>query len=187
MKKRRPSEKGHLFAVGKRIEEIGGHKGRNRLGEIFSIIDGRRGKTLELILLNPHDLSPVTKGQLGTYKRFKLPETRCRKLDEGKFSKKRTFRIGDIVRKSYGTYIRYGVIVNFVHPDGLLSNSHLEGYNGLDFLECIEISTKPGLERRHDSEGNPKRFTTSSHNCKICKVKPMDKEGGLRLDKSELK
>ena len=186
MRRRRPNDREHPFAVGKRVEEIGGPQGRNRLGEIFSIIDGRRGKTFELILLNPHDLRPVTRGQLGTYKRFKLPETRCKRLDEKKFSAKRTFMIGDVIRKSYGTFVRYGVIVNFVHPDGLLSSSHLEGYNGLDFLECIKITTRPGLERLRDSEGNPKRFTTSSQNCKICKVKPMDKEGGLRLDKSEL-
>ena len=62
MKSRRPNDREHPFAVGKRVEEIGGPQGRNRLGEIFSIIDGRRGKTFELILLNPHDLRPVTRG-----------------------------------------------------------------------------------------------------------------------------
>ena len=186
MKLKRPNKKENSLGIGNRVEEVGGRQGRNRLGEIFSVIDGSRGKSFELILLNPRDLCPVTRGNLGAYKRFKLPEKRCKRLNEKKFSKKRTFQIGDIVRKSYGTFVRYGIIVNFVHPDGLLSNSHLEGYNGLDFLECIGISTRPGLERLRDSEGNPKRFTTSSHNCKICKVKSMDKEGGLRLDKSEL-
>ncbi len=41
MKKRLPSEKGHSFAVGKRIEEIGGHKGRNRLGQTLQP-DGKK-------------------------------------------------------------------------------------------------------------------------------------------------
>jgi hypothetical protein len=71
--------------------------------------------------------------------------------------------------------------VNFVHPDGLLSNSHFEGYNGRDLLECIEISPRPGLQRLRDSKGNLKRFTITSSNCRICDVKPMDKKGGMRL------
>ena len=49
-------------------------------------------------------------------------------------------------------------------------------------LECVEVSRRPGLQRIRDSEGNLKRFTTSSRNCQICKLKPMDKKGGLRLD-----
>ena len=186
MKSRRVKGKDTPLGIGSKVEEFGGRGGRNRLGEIFGIIDGRRGKSFDLILLNPHDLCPVTKGALGTYRRFKLPEQRCKQLDEDKFSKKRTFKIGDVIRKSYGTFVRYGIIVNFVHPDGLLSTSHLNGYNGLDHLECVQISIRPGLERLVDKEGHPKRFTTSSHNCRTCKVKPMDKEGGLRLAKAEL-
>ena len=186
MKSRRGKEKEEPLGIGSKVEEIGGRDGRNRLGEVFAIIDGRRGKSFDLILLNPHDLHPVTRGELGTYKRFKLSEHRCKQLDEEKFSGKRTFKIGDIIRKTYGTFVRYGIIVNFVHPDGLLSTSHLYGYNGMDFLECVQISTRPGLERLMNKEGHLKRFTTSSNNCKICKVKPMDKEGGLRLAKAEL-
>ena len=182
MKRPKRKELNTPLGVGSRIEEIGGSQNRHRLGEICSILDGRRGRAFELIMLNPHDLSPVTRGDLGSYKRFKLQENRCMRLDEEKYAGKRTFRIGDVIRKSYHTFARYGIIVNFVHPDGILSSSHLNGYNGWDFLECVEISRRQGLQRIRDSEGNLKRFTTSSHNCTICKIKPMDKKGGLRLD-----
>lgn len=173
-----------LLAMGSRIEERGDLQECCRLGEICGIVDGRRGKLFELITLNPHDLSPVTMGTGGTYKRFKLHEDRCKPLDEKKYLGQPTFRIGDVICKSYGTYSRYSIIVNFVHPDGLMSNSHHDGYNGRDLLECIEISPRPGLARLRDSQGNLKRFTMTSDNCKICKVKPMDGKGGMRLKKS---
>ncbi len=182
MKRPNRNEPNAPLAVGSRIEEIGCSQNRHRLGEICGILDDRRGRAFELILLNPHDLSPVIRGDLGSYKRFKLQENRCIRLDEEKYAGKRTFRIGDVIRKSYDTFVRYGIIVNFVHPDGILSSSHLKGYNGRDLLECVEVSRRPGLQRIRDKDGNLKRFTTSSYNCQICKLKPMDKKGGLRLD-----
>ena len=177
-------KKKRSFVVGSRVEEKEGHNDRNRLGEICGIIDGRRGKVFELIMLNPHNLTPVIVGKLGAYRRFKLHEDRCKPLNEKKYLGKRTFRIGDVVRKSYGDFSRYSIIVNFVHPDGLMSNSHHDGYNGRDLLECIEISPRPGLQRLRDNEGKLKRFTMTSNNCKICKIKPMDNKGGMRLKNS---
>ena len=43
-----------------------------------------------------------------------------------------------------GGSFRYGRIVCFVHPDGLYSTSHEEGYNGKDLLECVEIEKSQG-------------------------------------------
>lgn len=80
MKSRHVKGKDTPLGIGSKVEEFGGRGGRNHLGEIFGIIDGRRGKSFDLILLNPHDLCPVTKGALGTYRRFKLPEQRASNL-----------------------------------------------------------------------------------------------------------
>ena len=57
-----------------------------------------------------------------------------------------------------GTRVKYGRIVCFVHPDGLYSKSHEEGYNGKDLLECVEIDKKPGLLQIIDQMANPKDF-----------------------------
>ena len=102
-------------------------------------------------------------------------------MNKSKFEKKRSFRLGDVICKVYLYHLRYGRIVNFLHPDGLLTSSHEHGYNGKDLLECIEISPRSGLARKTDAEGNAKRFITGPEHCKICKVLPMDKKGGVRI------
>jgi hypothetical protein len=104
-------------------------------------------------------------------------------LEQIKVRKKRSFRIGDVICKVYVDHLRYGRIVNFLHPDGLLTSSHEHGYNGKDLLECIEISPRSGLARKTDAEGNAKRFIIGPEHCKICKVLPMDKKGGVRIAK----
>ena len=58
----------------------------------------------------------------------------------------------------------------FIPPDGLYSTSHEQGYNGKDLLECVEISPKPGLAQLMQSDGEPKRFTVQSKDCKIMDV-----------------
>ena len=173
------------LSVGDRVEEKRPINGRVRLGEIILVREGRR-RSFELIQLNPHDLEPIRRGDFAQYKRFKLNEDRCRRLNARKFSTCRTFKIGDIVRKSYHDHVRYGRIVNFVHPEGLLTTSHENGYNGKDLLECIEISGKPGLSRKRDTTGDLKRFVTGPERCQICKIVPMDKKGGVRIEKSKI-
>ncbi len=167
--------------IGDRVEEYPPNGGRSRIGEIILTQEGRK-RSFELIQLSPHDLEPIRKGPLQQYKRFRLSEERCRRLDESKYAEQRTFRIGDVVRKQYQDHVRYGLIVNFVHPDGLLSTSHENGYNGKDFLECVEISGKPGLFRKRDVTGDLKRFVTGPEHCQICNIIPMDKKGGTRLE-----
>jgi len=89
----------------------------------------------------------------------------------------------NLFRKTYLAHVRYGRIINFLHPDGLLPTSHENGYNGKDLLECVEITGKPGLFRKRDPDGNVKRFVTGPERCKICKVRAMDKKGGLRIER----
>ena len=170
------------LSVGDRVEEITPVNGKVRVGEIILVRDGRR-RSFELIQLNPHDLEPIRRGDFAQYKRFRLTEECCRRLNEAKYANRRTFSIGDVIRKTYLDHVRYGRIINFLHPDGLLPTSHENGYNGKDLLECVEITGKPGLFRKRDPDGNVKRFVTGPERCKICKVRAMDKKGGLRIER----
>ena len=68
--------------------------------------------------------------------------------------------------KEVGAF-RYGRIVCFVHPDGLYSSSHEEGYNGKDLLECVEIEKKPGLLQKMTQMGNQNVFR---HKARIAKL-----------------
>jgi len=181
----RKSRKETPLSIGDRVEEKSPASGKVRLGEIILVREGRQ-RSFELIQLNPHDLEPIRRGDFSHYKRFRLNEDRCKRLNKRKFSSRRTFKIGDIVRKSYHDHVRYGRIVNFVHPEGLLTTSHENGYNGKDLLECIEISGKPGLSRKRDTTGDLKRFVTGPERCQICKIVPMDKKGGVRIEKSKI-
>ena len=91
--------------------------------------------------------------------------------------KKKTFENGVVIRHKRGTTIRYGRIVCFVHPDGLYSTSHEEGYNGKDLLECVEITSKPGLLQVMQPDGEPKRFQAQGKDCKIMNVITVDSKG----------
>ena len=68
-------------------------------------------------------------------------------------------------------------MTSFIHPDGLYSESFEKGYNGKDFLECIEVFPKQGLPRRKDSNNKPFTFLATGERSKVCVVIPMDKEG----------
>ena len=87
------------------------------------------------------------------------------------------FEKGDIIEHRKGARIKYGRIVCFVHPDGLYSKSHEEGYNGKDLLECVEIDKKPGLLQIIGQDGEPKRFKAPGKECKIMKVITVDSKG----------
>ena len=117
-----------VLSVGEIVEEITPANGRVRIGEIILIREGRR-RSFELIQLNPHNLEAIRRGDFAHYKRFRLTENRCKLLDQSKFEKKRSFRIGDVICKVYVDHLRYGRIVNFLHPDGLL-------YLFLELLVC---------------------------------------------------
>jgi hypothetical protein len=73
--------------------------------------------------------------------------------------------------------VKYGRIVCFVHPDGLYSTSHEEGYNGKDLLECVEIDKKPGLLQKTGPDGEPKRFQAQGEQCKIMEVITVNAKG----------
>jgi len=150
--------------IGDFVKETVSSKGKKKCGEVLMILADNPGDpTIECVEVHPDELTPLEKGSDGmkTFrtKRSKLKHYTPRKL---LFSKK-TFEKGDVVRHKRGTTIRYGRIVCFVHPDGLYSTSHEEGYNGKDLLECVEIE-KTG------PDGEPKRFQAQGKDCKIIKV-----------------
>lgn len=169
------------LSVGDRVEEIASGVLQVRVGEIVLVRDGRC-RSFELIQLNPHSLEPVCRGgDFAEFKRFRQSEARCIRLDETKYVKRRTFQIGDVIRNVFANNVRYGIIVNFLHPDGLLPTSHEKGYNGKDLLECIRISGRPGLFRKRDRNGKVIRFIARPERSKICTLLPMDNKGGLRI------
>jgi hypothetical protein len=63
----------------------------------------------------------------------------------------------------------------------LYSDSFEKGYNGKDFLECIEILPKNGLPRKLDAKNKPYIFLATPKHSKCCVIIPMDKDGGVRI------
>jgi hypothetical protein len=165
--------------IGDHVKETVSSKGqKRRCGEVLMILQDDPGDpTCELVEVNPDDLSPLEKGSDGV-KLFKTKRSKLKHYTPIKqlFSRK-TFEKGDVIQLKQGTRFRYGRIVCFVHPDGLYSKSHEEGYNGKDLLECVEIDKKPGLLQLIGPDGEPKRFQAKGKDCKIIKVITTDSKG----------
>ena len=177
---KRKLKKNTPLAIGDRVIERVATGKRKRIGEITFILEGRRRK-FELMQLNPHDLSPLLRHNKEQIKFFRLREDQCKRLNEFKYQEKKTFCIGDVIRHAGHGRIRFGNIISFVHPEGLYTDSNEKGYNGKDFIECVEINPRKGLTVKLDADGEVKRFVVGPHHCKICEVLPMDKNGGVRI------
>jgi hypothetical protein len=164
--------------IGDFVKETVSSKGKKRCGEVLMILQDNPGDpTLECVEVHPDELTPLVKGSDGM-KNFKTKRSKLKHYTPRKqlFSKK-VFEKGDVIRHKRGGTLRYGRIVCFVHPDGLYSTSHEEGYNGKDLLECVEIEKKPGLLQVIGPDGEPKRFEAQGKDCKIIKVITVDSKG----------
>jgi hypothetical protein len=164
--------------IGDHVRETVSSKGKKRCGEVLMILQDNPGDpTLECVEVHPDELTPLVKGSDGM-KTFKTKRSKLKHYTPRKklFSKK-TFEKGDVIRHKRGSTIRYGRIVCFVHPDGLYSTPHEEGYNGKDLLDCVEIDKKPGLLQIIGPDGEPKRFEAQGKDCKIMKVITVDSKG----------
>ena len=172
-------KKKKTIEIGDHVKEIVASKGsKKRCGEVLMILQDDPGDpTCELLEVNPDDLTPLEKGTDGV-QMFKTKRSKLKHYVPRKqlFSKK-TFEKGDVIQHKRGASLRYGRIVCFVHPDGLYSTSHEEGYNGKDLLECVEIDKKPGLLQIIGPDGEPKRFQAKGKDCKIMKVITTDSKG----------
>lgn len=153
---------------------------KRRIGEVV-FIRGERRKRLDLLQVSRHDLTPLSRNDLNGPRFFSLQEEQCKRLNLRRYTKKKTFELGDCIRQTQNGRIKFGRIIGFLHPDGLYSESYEKGYNGKDFLECVEISGRAGLPRKVNSDGHPKTFTVHSEKAKICDILPMDKNGGIRI------
>ena len=171
-------KKKKVIEIGDHVKETVSSKGKKRCGEVLMILDDNPGDpTMECVEIHPDELVPLEKGSDGM-RTFRTKRSKLKLYTPRKqlFAKK-TFEKGDVVRHKRGATIRYGRIVCFVHPDGLYSTSHEEGYNGKDLLECVEINKKPGLLQIIGPDGEPKRFQAQGKDCKIIKVITVDSKG----------
>ena len=172
------------FEIGEIVIEKGILDRKKRVGEILFIRDGRKGnRKLELMQLSPHDLSPLQGMDMKKFKSFSILESKCKRLNLFKYQKKPKFEIGQIVRNQINGRERYGKIIGFLHPEGLYTTSYEKGYNGKDFLECVEVSPRAGLARKKMHNGQPKIFHLGPDRAEPCEILPMDKNGGLRIAK----
>ena len=146
-----------------------------RVGEVCSIIGSGANERYELIIYDKR-LKPIMSTD-STYKRKTIKSDKCKLIDiDFKFNTSDSFELGDVVCKTTGITKRYGVVVGFLHPDGLNTTSYEHGYNGVDLLQCVEIS-KRGLQRKRDMMGRVKRFTANKKNIKCCDVDLWNRTG----------
>lgn len=148
-----------------------------KIGEIVAFLSDRR-KSLEYILLDKR-LEPLLNVD-GQFKYGKAPQEVISHFDYSKIRTSKTFILGDIIKTESATN-KYGVLVGFIHPDGLLSSSYEHGYNGIDFLECIQINKKD-LSRQVNADGTLKRFQVKGEKAKICTINYFSKNGVKIID-----
>ena len=193
MFKSKKKKKKKEIEIGSIIREMVAAKGKKRLvGEVLMILmDQPDDPSLECVEVDPEELTSKNKGSDGI-KMFRVKKSRAKHYTPRKtLFKKKTYEKGTVVRIKRGTSIKYGQVVCFVHPDGLYSTSHEQGYNGKDFLECVEISPKPGLAQQMQADGEPKRFTANPKQCKIMEVITTNSQGEdctvrrLKIDEEE--
>lgn len=145
------------------------------VGEVFSFVgQGDNGK-VDIIMYDKR-LKPIMRTD-GTYRIKRIKLSTCKLIDENfKFKYEKTYELGDVVVQKRDANVRYGVITGFTHPDGLFSTSYEHGYNGVDLIDCVEIS-KRGLSRKRDVEGNIKRFSTFNQRLSTCEVDLWNRSG----------
>ena len=128
------------------------------------------------IIVYDKRLKPVNRHD-GSFKIKKIPAKKCKLIDENfKFNTSTILELGDIVCKKTAGISKFGLIVGFQHPDGLLSTSYENGYNGTDLIDCVEIE-KRGLRRKRDVDGQIKKFVTTCERVSACEVDLWNRSG----------
>ena len=145
------------------------------LGEVVNILYGSKEK-VELILYD-NRLKPMYGYDGMTFRRVTVDLSTCKLIDENfVFDNNNRFELGDVVCLKTGIRVRYGVVVGFTNPDGLISTSYEHGYNGTDLIDCVEIS-KRGLTRKRNLTGQLKRFSALGDRLKKCTIDLWNKSG----------
>lgn len=155
---------------------------RNLIGEIVSFL-GDRSKSIEVIVLDKR-LKPLINLE-GEFKYKKLPSELIKHFDYSQLRISRGFFLGDVIAKTDSTgNKRFGILVGFSHPDGLETTSYSNGYNGIDLLECIEVSKK--MIRKRNPDDTVKRFQTPKTKCEVCYVDYWGTGGSKVFTKEEV-
>ena len=155
---------------------------RNLIGEIVSFL-GDRAKSIEVIVLDKR-LKPLINLE-GEFKYKKLRSELIKHFDYSKLRISQGFFLGDVIAKTNASGDkRYGILVGFTHPDGLETSSYSNGYNGIDFLECIEVTKK--MVRKRNADDTIKRFQTPNNKCEVCYVDYWGSGGSKVFTKAEV-
>ena len=155
---------------------------RNLIGEIVSFL-GDRAKSIEVIVLDKR-LKPLINLE-GEFKYKKLRSELLKHFDYSKLRISQGFFLGDVIAKTNASGDkRYGILVGFTHPDGLETSSYSNGYNGIDFLECIEITKR--MLRKRNADDTIKRFQTPNNKCEVCYVDYWGSGGSKVFTKAEV-
>lgn len=155
---------------------------RNLIGEIVSFL-GDRAKSIEVIVLDKR-LKPLINLE-GEFKYKKLRSELLKHFDYSKLRISQGFFLGDVIAKTNaGGDKRYGILVGFTHPDGLETSSYSNGYNGIDFLECIEITKR--MLRKRNADDTIKRFQAPNNKCEVCYVDYWGSGGSKVFTKAEV-
>jgi len=155
---------------------------RNLIGEIVSFL-GDRTKSIEFIVLDKR-LKPLVNLE-GEFKYKKLRSELIKHFDYSQLRISQGFFLGDVIAKTNASGDkRYGILVGFTHPDGLETTSYSNGYNGIDFLECIEVSKK--MVRKRNSDDSLKKFRTLNNKCEVCYVDYWGSGGAKVFTKEEV-
>ena len=155
---------------------------RNLVGEVVGLL-GDRGKSVEVIILDKR-LKPLINLE-GEFKYKKFRSELVKHFDYSKLRVSRGFFLGDILARTDDMgNVRYGILVGFSHPDGLDTTSYSHGYNGIDLLECIEISKR--MARKRNADDTVKRFQTPNGRCEVCYVDYWGTSGAKVFTKEEV-
>ncbi len=141
--------------------------GKQIVGEVTSILQGVNEK-LEIIQYDKR-LKPMFSNNQ-SYKRRVVLADKCKIIDVNfKFKTDKDFELGDIVLLKRGIRKKYGIIIGFHHPDGLMTKSYEIGYNGVDIIDCVEVN-KRTLQRKRVLTGELKRFESLGSNLIKCEI-----------------
>ena len=178
MKNPKQKEDSDSYEIGDIVES----PTRNLIGEVVSFL-GDRAKSIEVIVLDKR-LKPLTNLE-GEFKYKRLRADVIRHFDYSKLRISQGFFLGDVIAKTNASGDkRYGILVGFTHPDGLETSSYSTGYNGIDFLECIEISKR--MARKRNADDSVKKFRTLNNKCEVCYVDYWGTRGARVFTKEEV-
>ena len=178
MKHPKQKEDSDSYEIGDLVES----PTRNLIGEIVSFL-GDRAKSIEVIVLDKR-LKPLINLE-GEFKYKKLRSELIKHFDYSKLRISQGFFLGDVIAKTNASGDkRYGILVGFTHPDGLETSSYSNGYNGIDFLECIEVTKK--MVRKRNADDTIKRFQTPNNKCEVCYVDYWGSGGSKVFTKAEV-